>query len=78
MHEDEPERRILRVQRDGPAHTERVVVGMGEDRGEPRAPPYPPSRASNPSVRPGREATAFTAITTPGMNESSRWSRDGS
>ena len=48
MDEDEPERRILRVQRDGSRHTERVVVGMGEDRGEPRAHPCP-SRASNPT-----------------------------
>ena len=68
MDEDEPERRILRVQRDGSRHTERVVVGMGEDRGEPRAHSCS-SRASNPTVRPGRDATAFTAITTPGMNE---------
>ena len=59
---------IVRMQRDGARHAERVVVGMGEDRGEPRAHPCP-SRASNPTVRPGREATAFTAITTPGMNE---------
>ncbi len=32
-------------------------------------PPYNPKTASSPTVTPGRSATAFTASSTPGMNE---------
>ena len=67
--EDEPEARIVRVQRDG-ARARRTC--RRRDGRRPRRAAtslLSSSRASNPTVRPGREATAFTAITTPGMNE---------
>ena len=52
------------------ARTCRRRDGRRRRRGGGSPQPFPPSRrASRPTVRPGRDRTAFTAVSTPGMND---------
>lgn len=68
VHEHEPERGILGVASDGGGTRVGVVVGVGDDHGEPLA-HVSSSSGSSPTVRPGRVGAALIASSTPGMND---------